>query len=37
MVSSQVIFVLDENESIFIIHARPLTDREKHRYRRRRP
>jgi uncharacterized DUF497 family protein len=33
----QVIFVLDEDESIFVIHARPLTDREKRRYRRRRP
>ncbi len=32
----QVIFVLDEDESVFIIHARPLTAREKRRYRRRR-
>jgi uncharacterized protein len=32
----QVIFVLDEDESVFVIHARPLTDREKRRYRRRR-
>ena len=33
----QVIFVLDEDESVFVIHARLLTDREKRRYRRRRP
>ncbi|MCI0381165.1 MAG: hypothetical protein L0215_26570 [Gemmataceae bacterium] len=32
----QVIFVMDDEESIFVIHARPLTDREKHRLRRRR-
>jgi uncharacterized DUF497 family protein len=30
----QVIFVLDEDGAIFIIHARPLTEREKHQYRR---
>lgn len=33
----QVIFVLDEDDSIYVIHARPLTDREKHRFRRRGP
>jgi uncharacterized DUF497 family protein len=32
----QVIFVLDEDDRIFVIHARPLTDREKRRHRRRR-
>ncbi len=32
----QVIFVLDEDDSVFIIHARLLTDREKRRYRHRR-
>ena len=32
----QVIFVLDPDESIYVIHARPLTDREKKRYRRKR-
>jgi uncharacterized DUF497 family protein len=31
----QVVFVVDEEDSVFIIHARPLTDREKKRYRRR--
>ncbi len=31
----QVVFVLDEEDSVFIIHARPLTDKEKTRYRRR--
>lgn len=31
----QVIFVLDEDDSVFVIHARPLTEREKKRYRRR--
>ena len=31
----QVIFVLDEDETIYVIHARPLTDQEKRRYRRR--
>ncbi len=30
----QVIFVLDEDGSAFVLHARPLTDREKRRYRR---
>ena len=31
----QVVFVVDDDDSIFIIHARPLTDREKRQYRRR--
>jgi uncharacterized DUF497 family protein len=31
----QVVFVLDEAGSVFVIHARPLTEREKKRYRRR--
>jgi uncharacterized DUF497 family protein len=31
----QVIYVLDPDATIFVIHARPLTDREKRRYRRR--
>ena len=31
----QVIFVLDPEDTVFAIHARPLTDREKKRYRRR--
>ena len=31
----QVVFVMDEEDSVFIIHARPLTDREKKGYRRR--
>lgn len=31
----QVIFVLDKDETIFVIHARPLTDAEKRRHRRR--
>jgi uncharacterized DUF497 family protein len=31
----QVIFVLDEDETIYVIHARPLTEQEKRRYRRR--
>lgn len=30
----QVIFVLDDDESIFVIHARPLTESEKRRFRR---
>ena len=29
----QVVFVIDEDDSIYIIHARPLTKREKKRYR----
>jgi uncharacterized DUF497 family protein len=32
----QVIYVIDPDDTIFVIHARPLTDREKARYRRRR-
>ncbi len=32
----QVVFVIDPDDSIFVIHARPLTDRERKRYRRRR-
>jgi uncharacterized DUF497 family protein len=32
----QVVFVLDEDDTIYIIHARDLTMREKQRYRRRR-
>jgi uncharacterized DUF497 family protein len=31
----QVIFVLDPDDTVFVIHARPLTDREKKRFRRR--
>jgi uncharacterized DUF497 family protein len=31
----QVVFILDPDDSVFIIHARPLTEREKQRYRRR--
>ncbi len=30
----QVIFVLDADDTVYIIHARPLTDREKRRYHR---
>jgi uncharacterized DUF497 family protein len=30
----QVVFVLDEDGSAYILHARPLTEREKRRYRR---
>lgn len=33
----QIVFVLDDDESIFVIHARPLTDKEKRRFRRSRP
>jgi uncharacterized DUF497 family protein len=32
----QVIFVLDPEDTVFVIHARPLTDREQRRHRRRR-
>jgi uncharacterized DUF497 family protein len=32
----QVIFVLDEDGSVYVIHARPLTKRERRRYRRQR-
>ena len=31
----QVVYVLDPADTIFVIHARPLTEREKRRYRRR--
>lgn len=31
----QVVFVLDEDMTVFVIHARPLTEPEKRRYRRR--
>jgi uncharacterized DUF497 family protein len=30
----QVVFVLDDDGTLFVIHARPLTEREKRRYRR---
>jgi uncharacterized DUF497 family protein len=30
----QVIFALDDDGTVFIIHARPLTERERRRYRR---
>jgi uncharacterized DUF497 family protein len=30
----QVVFVIDPDDSIYVIHARPLTEREKRRYRR---
>jgi uncharacterized DUF497 family protein len=33
----QVIYVLDPDDTIFVIHARPLTEREKKQYRRRKP
>ncbi len=29
----QVIFVIDDDDEIFVIHARPLTENEKRRYR----
>lgn len=32
----QVVYVLEPNGVVFVIHARPLTDREKKRFRRRR-
>ena len=28
----QVVFVVDDNETLFVIHARPLTEREKKRW-----
>jgi len=31
----QVVFVLDSDDAVFVIHARPLTEREKRRFRRR--
>ena len=30
----QVVFIIDEDDSVFVIHARPLTKNEKKRYRR---
>jgi hypothetical protein len=33
---AQVIYVLDEDGTAYVIHGRPLTDSEKRRYRRRR-
>jgi uncharacterized protein len=30
----QVVFVLDDDGTVFVIHARPLTDREKRQFRR---
>jgi uncharacterized DUF497 family protein len=30
----QVVFVIDPDDAVFVIHARPLTDAEKRRYRR---
>ncbi|HEV3136715.1 MAG TPA: hypothetical protein VGZ26_02405 [Pirellulales bacterium] len=33
----QVVFVVDEDDSVFVIHARSLTEKEKRRYRRRNP
>lgn len=30
----QVVFVLDADDTLFIIHARPLTDKERRRFRR---
>jgi len=30
----QVVFLLDEDDSVYVIHARPLTEREKNRFRR---
>jgi uncharacterized DUF497 family protein len=32
----QVVFVLDEDDVVFVIHARPLTERERQRFRGRR-
>jgi hypothetical protein len=32
----QVLFLLQHDDSLYIIHARPLTEKEKRRYRRRR-
>ena len=31
----QVIYILDPDKTVFVIHARPMNDREKHRFRRR--
>jgi hypothetical protein len=32
----QVIFIFDPEDTVFVIHARPLTDREKKRVRKKR-
>ena len=32
----QVVFILDEDDAVFVIHARPLTEAERRRYRRNR-
>ncbi len=32
----QVVYVLDDDGTVYVIHARPLNEREKQRYRRRR-
>ena len=32
----QVIFLIQDDGALFVIHARPLTEREKHRFRRKR-
>jgi len=32
----QVVFVFNEDDDVYVIHARPLTDKEKKGYRRRR-
>jgi hypothetical protein len=33
--AAQVVYVIDPDGTVYVIHARPLTDREKRRYRRR--
>jgi hypothetical protein len=33
----QVIFLLDAGDTVFVIHAMPLTPRQKHQFRRRQP
>jgi hypothetical protein len=33
----QVVFALNEDDEVFVIHARPLTESEKHQERRRKP
>lgn len=30
----QVVYLMDDDETVFVIHSRGLTEREKHRYRR---
>ena len=32
---AQVVFVIDEDDTLFVIHARPLTEKEKKQYRKR--